>query len=130
MGGDGVSDISAGAGEGVGGMVNGEVLTSGLWQGQEPVGAETHVDNELAEVRGFLEGDRRGFGKKILGWLIRGEDMETFPEDPFETVKARIVSSDERQMMEVLGWQDCVMETTEWLVLDEGTGYPQDMKVL
>ena len=29
MGGDGVSDISAGAGEGVGGMVNGTGLTSG-----------------------------------------------------------------------------------------------------
>ena len=29
MGGDGVSDISAGAGEGVGGMVNGVGLTSG-----------------------------------------------------------------------------------------------------
>ena len=29
--------------------------------------------------------------------------METFPKDPFETVKARIVSDDERQMMGVLG---------------------------
>ena len=29
MGGDGVSDISAGAGEGVGGVVNGAGLTSG-----------------------------------------------------------------------------------------------------
>ena len=29
MGGDGVSDISAGAGEGVGGLVNGAGLTSG-----------------------------------------------------------------------------------------------------
>ena len=26
--------------------------------------------------------------------------METFPEDPFETVKARRVSSGERQVME------------------------------
>ena len=26
--------------------------------------------------------------------------METFPEDPFETVKARIVSGDERQVVE------------------------------
>ena len=25
--------------------------------------------------------------------------METFPEDPFETVKARIVSGDERQVV-------------------------------
>ena len=29
--------------------------------------------------------------------------METFPEDPFETVKARIVSGDERQVIGVLG---------------------------
>ena len=29
--------------------------------------------------------------------------METFPKDPFETVKARIVSGDERQVMGVLG---------------------------
>ena len=27
--------------------------------------------------------------------------METFPEDPFETVKARIVSGDERQVVGV-----------------------------
>ena len=37
-----------------------------LWGGSS-VGAETHVDNELAEVRGFSEGDRWGFGKKVLG---------------------------------------------------------------
>ena len=29
--------------------------------------------------------------------------METFPKDPFEMVKARIVSNDERQVMSVLG---------------------------
>ena len=29
--------------------------------------------------------------------------METFPKDPLGTVKARIVSGDERQMMGVLG---------------------------
>ena len=29
--------------------------------------------------------------------------METFPKDPFQTVKARIVSGDERQVMGVLG---------------------------
>ena len=38
MGGDRVSDISAGAGEGVGGMVNRAVLHRGLLQGREPVG--------------------------------------------------------------------------------------------
>ena len=29
--------------------------------------------------------------------------METFPEDPFETVKARIVGVDERQVFRVSG---------------------------
>ena len=47
MGGDGVSDIGAGAGEGVGRMVNGTGLTSGLLQGQEPVGTETHINNKV-----------------------------------------------------------------------------------
>ena len=68
-----VIDISAGAGEGVDGMVNGAGLTSGsiarseaCWGGGS-VGAETRVDNELAEVREFSEGDRWGFGKKVLG---------------------------------------------------------------
>ena len=60
---DGVSTISAG----VGGMVNGAGLTSGLLQGWEPVGVETRVNNELAKVREFTEGDRRRFGKKVLG---------------------------------------------------------------
>ena len=32
---------------------------------------------------------------------IRGEEMETFPEDRFEIVKARIISSDERQVLGV-----------------------------
>ena len=63
MGGDGVSDISAGAGEGVGRMVNGASVTSG----GSTVGAETRVDNELAKVKGFLKGDRQEFGKKVLG---------------------------------------------------------------
>ena len=66
MGGDGVSDVSAGAGEGVGGMVNGAGLSSGsiarsgACGGGSTVGVETRVDNELAEVGRFLEGDRGG----------------------------------------------------------------------
>ena len=73
MGGNGVSDISTRAGEGVGGVVNGAGLTSGsiarsgVSGGGSTVGTETGVDNELAKVRGFLEGDRQGFGKKVLG---------------------------------------------------------------
>ena len=40
--------------------------------------------------------------------------METFPEDPSETVKARIVGADERQVIRVLRWTGGirVMETT------------------
>ena len=72
MGGNGVSDISAGAGEGVGGVVNGAGLTlrsiarSGASGGGSAVGMETSVDNGLVKVRRFAEGDRRGFGKEVL----------------------------------------------------------------
>ena len=40
--------------------------------------------------------------------------METFPEDPFETVKTRIVGGDERQGVRVSRWMGGVrvMETT------------------
>ena len=38
MSSDGESDISAGAGERVGGMMNGPGLASGLLQGREPMG--------------------------------------------------------------------------------------------
>ena len=73
MGGNGVSDISTRAGEGVGGVVNGAGLTlgsiarSGASGDGTIVGTHTGVDNELAKVRGFSEGDRRGFCEKILG---------------------------------------------------------------
>ena len=59
MGDDGVSDVSAGAGEGVGRMVNGTSHTSGsiarlgACGGGSSVGAEIRVDNELVEVGGF-----------------------------------------------------------------------------
>ena len=39
--------------------------------------------------------------------------METFPEDPFETVKARIVCGDERQVISEGGRVLRVVETTE-----------------
>ena len=45
----------------------GQVLHQGLLQGWELVGAETCIDNELVGVGRFLEGDRGGFGKKVLG---------------------------------------------------------------
>ena len=40
---------------------------SGASGGGSTVGMETGVDNELAKVREFSEGDRRGFSKKVLG---------------------------------------------------------------
>ena len=72
MGGDGISDVSAVAGEGVGRMVNGTGFTlgsiarSGACGGGSSVGAETRIDNDLVEV-GVIEGDRGGYGKKVLG---------------------------------------------------------------
>ena len=77
MGGDGVSDFSAGAGEGVGGMVNGAGLTlgsiarSGASGGGSAVGTETCVDNELAKVRGFSKGDRRVL---VRSWVHGSEE--------------------------------------------------------
>ena len=45
--------------------------------------------------------------------------METFPEDPFETVKTRIVGDDERQVVRVLEGEGRVMKTTEQLFVNE-----------
>ena len=51
----------------------GQVLHQGRLQGRETVGVAVlwgqrlGVDNELAKVRRFSEGDRRGFGEKVLG---------------------------------------------------------------
>ena len=75
-------------------MLNGTEITSGSIA-RLGVGTETGIDSELAEVGGFR--------KEVLGCWIQGEDVETFPEDPFEMVKARIVSDDERQLVEVSG---------------------------
>ena len=78
-----------------------QVLHWGLLQGREPVGPETCVHNELAEVGVFLS-DRvgGGVGKEVLGWGIQGDYVETSPK---ETLKARIVSGDQTQLVGVLG---------------------------
>ena len=47
----------------------GSIARSGACGGGSTVGAETRVDNELAKIRGFSEGDRRGFGKMVLGLM-------------------------------------------------------------
>ena len=69
MGGDGVSDFSAGAGEGVGGMVNGSGLTRGLLQGWEPVGVTVLWGWRLVSTMSW----RRlgGFRKVTDGGLVR-----------------------------------------------------------
>ena len=50
------------------------------------MGAEAGVHHKLAEVGWFAESDRGGFGEEVLGGWTRGEDVEAFSEDPFETV--------------------------------------------
>ena len=60
MCGDGVSNISAGADEGVGGMVNGTGLTSGSIARSVGCGGQ-----RLALT--MSSGDRGGFGKEVLG---------------------------------------------------------------
>ena len=47
---------------------------------------ETGVSSELVEFGEFAESDRGRFGEEVLGGRIRGEDVEAFSEDPFETV--------------------------------------------
>ena len=65
MGGDGVSDVSAGAGKGVDGMVNGKVFNIGVYckvgslSGWQFCGVETRVNN-VGRDWGFSEGDRGG----------------------------------------------------------------------
>ena len=69
MGGDGVSDVGAGAGKGVGRIVNwanltlGFIARPGACGDGSSVGAETRIDNELAEVGGF-SGDRGGLVRR------------------------------------------------------------------
>ena len=69
MGTNRVRKVGVGAGETVGRI--GQVLHSGLLQDQEhgrPMGAETSVHNELAEVGGFFKvTEGGGVGKEILG---------------------------------------------------------------
>ena len=91
----------------------GQVLHRGILQGREPVGAETCVDNELAEVGGFrkvTEGDlvRRS-------WVDGSEERIWKPSLRIRLrLKTRIVGGDERQVVGVSRWTGGVrvMETT------------------
>ena len=42
------------------GLTSGSIARSGASGGGSTVGAETHVDNELAKVKRFSEGDKTG----------------------------------------------------------------------
>ena len=70
------------------------VAESGAGGGGRIMGAEAGVHHKLAEVWGFAESDRGRFDEEVLGGWIRGEDVEAFSKDPFESVEARIISSD------------------------------------
>ena len=67
------------------------------------MGAEAGVHNKLAEVWGFAESNRGRFDEEVLGGWIRGEDVETFSKDPFESVEAQIIISGEGEVMGVKG---------------------------
>ena len=79
MGSDGVSEVGAGAGEGVDGMVNGTSLSSGSIAGPGAggdgrcVGAEINVHNELAEGvrRSWVEGSEERMWKPSLRICLR-----------------------------------------------------------
>ena len=67
------------------------------------MGAEAGVHNKLAEIWGFAESDRERFDEEVLGGWIRGEDVEAFSKDLFESVEVRIISSGEGKVMGVMG---------------------------
>ena len=77
MGGDGVSDVSAESGEGIGGMVNGAGLTSGsiarsgACGGGSSVGAETRVNDEWRRLGGFWKVTDRGLVRR--SWVDGSE---------------------------------------------------------
>ena len=83
-----------------------QILHRVLLQGLEPVGAETHVNNELAKVRGFRKVTDGGFVRR--SWVDGSEERiwKPFSEDPFDMVKARIVGGDHRQVVGVSRWQE------------------------
>ena len=68
------------------GLTPGSVAGLGASGGGRIMGAEAHVHNKLAKVRGFVESDRGGFDEEVLGGWIRGEDVEAFSKDPFEAM--------------------------------------------
>ena len=87
--------------------MNGAGLTTGSVAGLGAGGVAGlwgwRLVSRLAEVWGFVESDRGRFDEEILGGWIRGEDVEAFSKDPFESVEARILSNGEGKVMGVTG---------------------------
>ena len=75
------------------GLIMGFVAGSGAGGSGRIMGAEAGVHIKLAEVWRFVESDKGRFDEEVLGGWIRGEDVEAFSKDPFESVEARIISS-------------------------------------
>ena len=48
-------------------LASGTIAGLGAGRGGRSMGVETSVHNVFAEVGGFFESDRGGFGKEILG---------------------------------------------------------------
>ena len=81
----------------------GSVVGSGAGGGGRIMVAEASVHSKLVEVWGFAESDRGRFDEEVLGGWIRGEDVEAFSKDLFDSVEARIISSGDRKVMGVMG---------------------------
>ena len=60
------------------GLTPGSVAGSRACGGGRIMGVEAGVHHMLAEVWGFVESDRGGFGEEVLGGWIQGEDVEAF----------------------------------------------------
>ena len=76
------------------------------------MGAEAHVHNELAEVRGFAQSDRG----RLDELMDPRRGCGTFSKDPFEAVESRIISSSEGKVVGVTvgaGGGVGVMESSE-----------------
>ena len=73
------------------GLTPWSVAGSGASGGGRIMGAEAGVHNKLAEVWGFAESDRGRFDEEVLGGWIRGEDVEAFSKDLFESMEAWII---------------------------------------
>ena len=82
-GGDGISEAGVGAGERLGGDVDGTCLSAGTVVGEGSTGSGGGTRAEvLAEVGCFAEVDGGGYLQEIESGGVFGEDVETFTEDP------------------------------------------------